>query len=120
MGAGLHGESPEEIQRIEIDADGDASPQPADQQTGTKRKLGECLKAPVWKHFIQGVVQKNKSYSATCKYCGKVYPMGNQKGTGNMTSHIDKGCKKIPASIRHKPDALQRLLQAGRDAGTHL
>ncbi|KAJ4771400.1 Zinc finger BED domain-containing protein DAYSLEEPER [Rhynchospora pubera] len=49
--------------------------------------------------------------------CGLVYPMGNQRGTGNMRNHVKRGCQKIPPAKRHKPDALQRLLQAGRDEG---
>jgi hypothetical protein len=33
-----------------------------------------------------------------------------------MKNHIKKACKKVPWNIRHKPDALQKLLQAGQDA----
>ncbi|KAJ3697616.1 hypothetical protein LUZ61_001321 [Rhynchospora tenuis] len=88
MGLGMHGETNEQIQEIEDDArEGDA--QPGDAQAGdaqpheqiiNKRKTKETLTAAVWVHFKRGVVQEDGSYTATCIYCGRVYPMGNQKG----------------------------------------
>ncbi|KAJ4816564.1 Zinc finger BED domain-containing protein DAYSLEEPER [Rhynchospora pubera] len=118
MGPGLNFETPEEIQRIEIDAAA-AEPQPQNvEQTRTtkRKKVKENLKAAVWAHFKRGETQEDGSYTATCLYCGHIYPMGNQRGTGNMKHHIKRGCKKVPASKRQKPDALQKLLQAGKDA----
>ncbi|KAJ1700516.1 hypothetical protein LUZ63_000295 [Rhynchospora breviuscula] len=117
MGPGLHGETHEQIQEIENDAQaGDAQPPPPEENIN-KRKTKENLTASVWAHFKRGVVQDDGSYTATCMYCGLVYPMGNQRGTGNMRNHIKRGYKKIPPSKRHKPDALQKLLQAGRVQG---
>ncbi|KAJ3708862.1 hypothetical protein LUZ61_012567 [Rhynchospora tenuis] len=113
MGAGLHMETPEEIQKIQDDAQGETQPCP--EETINKRKTKETPKAPVWAHFKRGKVQDDGSYTATCIYCGRVYPMGNQRGTGNMRNHIRRGCKKMPPTKRHKADALQKLLQAGRD-----
>ncbi|KAJ1701665.1 hypothetical protein LUZ63_001444 [Rhynchospora breviuscula] len=107
MGAGLHMETPDEIQKIQNDAQ--AESQPCPEQTTNKRGTKETLKASVWAHFKRGEVLEDGSYTATCIYCGHVYLMGNQRGTGNMRNHIRRGCK------RHKPDDLQKLLQAGRD-----
>ncbi|KAJ1694439.1 hypothetical protein LUZ63_011137 [Rhynchospora breviuscula] len=120
MGAGLHMETPDEIQKIQNDAQAQSQPCPegpeqTTEQTNNKRRTKETLKAAVWAHFKKGVVQEDGSYTATCNYCGHVYPMGNQRGTGNMRHHIKRGCKKMPSTKRHKPDALQKLLQAGRD-----
>ncbi|KAJ1686934.1 hypothetical protein LUZ63_018324 [Rhynchospora breviuscula] len=113
MGTGLHHETPEEIQNIQNNAE--AASQPPIPETIKKRRTKKTLSAPVWAHFKKGAVQEDGSYTATCLYCGHVYPMGNQRGTGNMRNHIKRGCKKVPPSKRHKPDALQKILQAGRD-----
>ncbi|KAJ1690301.1 hypothetical protein LUZ63_014456 [Rhynchospora breviuscula] len=116
MGAGLHMETPDEIQQIQNDAQAQSQSCPeGPEQTNNKRRTKETLKAAVWAHFKRGQVQEDGSYTATCNYCGHVYPMGNQRGTGNMRHHIKRGCKKMPSTKRHKPDALQKLLQAGRD-----
>ncbi|KAJ3690389.1 hypothetical protein LUZ61_019553 [Rhynchospora tenuis] len=127
MEPGMYGETAEDIQRIEAAARGetsaDATPVPPptteepQQQASNKRKAKENLKAAVWAHFRRGETQDDGSYTATCLYCAKVYPMGNQRGTGNMRNHIQRGCEKIPPAKRHKPDALQKLLKAGQAEG---
>ncbi|KAJ3686466.1 hypothetical protein LUZ61_015630 [Rhynchospora tenuis] len=127
MEPGMYGERAEDIQRIEAAARGetsaDATPVPPpiteepQQQASNKRKAKENLKAAVWAHFRRGETQDDGSYTATCLYCAKVYPMGNQRGTGNMRNHIQRGCEKIPPAKRHKPDALQKLLKAGQAEG---
>ncbi|KAJ1690975.1 hypothetical protein LUZ63_015130 [Rhynchospora breviuscula] len=115
MGAGLNLETPEEIERIQNEAQAkDSQPQPV--EPTTNKKKGREVSAPVWAHFKKGEKQEDGSYTATCIYCGHVYDMGNQKGTGNMTNHIARGCKKVPPAKRRKRDALQKLLQAGIDA----
>ncbi|KAJ4776673.1 Zinc finger BED domain-containing protein DAYSLEEPER [Rhynchospora pubera] len=116
MGPGLHMETPEEIEKIQNDARAEPQAGPeGPKKTTNKRRTKENLKAAVWAHFRKGEVQDDGSYTATCLYCGHVYPMGCQRGTGNMRHHIKRGCQKMPPSKRHKPDALQKLLQAGRD-----
>ncbi|KAJ1703738.1 hypothetical protein LUZ63_003517 [Rhynchospora breviuscula] len=74
------------------------------------------MTADVWKHFTKGVVQDDGSYDAVCNYCGVVYTMGNQKGTGSLRHHYTKGCKNRP-NKRSKPDKLQQMLQTGPAAG---
>ncbi|KAJ1686377.1 hypothetical protein LUZ63_017767 [Rhynchospora breviuscula] len=113
MGPRLHHETPEQIQNIQNNAE--AASQPPLPETIKKRRTKETLSAHVWAHFKKGAVQEDGSYTATCLYCGHVYPMGNQMGIGNMRNHIKRVCKKVPPSKRHKPDALQKILQAGRD-----
>ncbi|KAJ3685482.1 hypothetical protein LUZ61_014646 [Rhynchospora tenuis] len=122
MGLGMHGETNEQIREIEADAPaGDAQAQPPlqdAQEQNNKRKITEDnLKAEVWKHFKRGVTKADGSYTASCLYCPVVYPMGNSRGTGNMRNHVMRGCKNIPPEKRHKPDALQKLLQAGKNEG---
>ncbi|KAJ3697710.1 hypothetical protein LUZ61_001415 [Rhynchospora tenuis] len=111
MEPGMHGETIEEVQQIVNDAEAGSPPT---EQVIKKRKTKET-KAAVWAHFTKGEVLEDGSYTATCLYCGRVYPMGNQRGTGNMRNHIRRGCKKIPAAKRHNPIAFQKLLQIGKD-----
>lgn len=122
MGPGLNFETPEEIQNIQNAANNQTQTQEAEQvETVTnKRKVGEALTAEAWQHFTRGPVAKDKSYNAVCKYCGKIYKMGRKRGTGSINHHVDGGCKKMPRSVRHKPDALQRLLLAGDKSGIFL
>ncbi|KAJ3706101.1 hypothetical protein LUZ61_009806 [Rhynchospora tenuis] len=120
MGVGLHGETPEEIVRIEVEADGpkeDGEQAPAgsgeeDAQTQIpkKRKIRKIY-AEVWKYFTRGPTQEDGSYLATCKFCAVKYLQGQQRGTSSMRNHIDKSCKKFP---RNKRDALQKMLQAAK------
>ncbi|KAJ4768973.1 Zinc finger BED domain-containing protein DAYSLEEPER [Rhynchospora pubera] len=125
MGIGIHGETQEEIERIQIQAD--PTYEPDDEATPAAATGGEAAAAAtvggeenptkktrkttsdVWKHFTRGPVQSNGSYYGTCNYCGEKYLQGQQRGTSSMRNHIDKKCKKFP---RNKPEALQKLLQA--------
>ena len=124
---GLHPvQSPEEIQRIEADDDDgnvaptptpevEATPQPqSESQEPENKKRMRGTYSQVWEHFTKGEVNEDGTYLASCKYCKKAYKMGNQRSTTSMKHHIMKGCKYIPSAKRHKPDALQRMLQAGR------
>ncbi|KAJ1696563.1 hypothetical protein LUZ63_005075 [Rhynchospora breviuscula] len=130
MGIGIHGETQEEIQRIEIQADptyepddeaaaggeaaaaaavgGEAAAACGEEANPTKKKTRKTT-SDVWKHFTRGPVQPNGSYYGICNYCGEKYLQGQQRGTSSMRNHIDKKCNKIP---RNKPEALQKLLQA--------
>ncbi|KAJ1688149.1 hypothetical protein LUZ63_019539 [Rhynchospora breviuscula] len=124
MGIGIHGETQEEIQRIEIQADptyepddeaaaaaavgGEAAAACGEEENPTKKKIRKTT-SDVWKHFTRGPVQPNGSYYGICNYCGEKYLQGQQRGTSSMRNHIDKKCNKIP---RNKPEALQKLLQA--------
>lgn len=128
MGAGLHGETPEEIERIQAEAigtngtngtQGPGEVATAPQGTGskTKRRDREKMTSNVWQHFVKGKRMPDKSYTATCLYCKHVYMMGNSRGTGSMKNHVKRGCKKMPRSKRHKSDALQKLLKAGNAPG---
>ncbi|KAJ1688808.1 hypothetical protein LUZ63_012963 [Rhynchospora breviuscula] len=121
---GLHPDlTPEQIETIEIDAHN--TDNPVTQGPGAlgtapegskKRRYREVMTADVWKHFTKGVVQDDGSYDAVCNYCGVVYTMGNQKGTGSLRHHYTKGCKNRP-NKRSKPDKLQQMLQTGPAAG---
>ena len=57
------------------------------------------------------------SYKAFCLYCKDDFDMDNQRSTSSMKYHINKACKKIPAAIRRKPDALQKFLQTAVTTG---
>ncbi|KAJ4745940.1 Zinc finger BED domain-containing protein DAYSLEEPER [Rhynchospora pubera] len=122
--------TPEEIQRIEVQAraaDGDTQatadtqvPQTQAPQTQVpeiettkKRKRREKTTSKFWQYFTRGETREDGFYDATCKFCGHVYEMGNQRGTGSLMHHFKKSCEKVPKSLRKKPDALQKLLQAG-------
>ncbi|KAJ1690482.1 hypothetical protein LUZ63_014637 [Rhynchospora breviuscula] len=111
----------EQVQNIEDEANAQ-DPQSAPQgeriesnapevsvQITKKRRFKENLTAEVWKHFTKGKIQDDGSYDAVCKYCGLVYQMGNQRGTGSLNHHIKKGCKKVPN--RYKRNKLQQMLQ---------
>ncbi|KAJ1690624.1 hypothetical protein LUZ63_014779 [Rhynchospora breviuscula] len=119
MGPGLNLETPEEIQRIIIDADGPQAETPSPQKTSKKRKRKR--KGPrednhtseVWAHFTKGSKDDDGSFDASCNYCGKQYKQGNQRSTSSLWHHFKRGCKKVPRSKRVKPEAVQRLLQAG-------
>ncbi|KAJ3701327.1 hypothetical protein LUZ61_005032 [Rhynchospora tenuis] len=128
MGIGIHGETREDIQRIEMQGDPTHVPDdeaaPADKATPatnagdaaadvqeenpTKKKTRKTT-SDVWKHFARGPTQPDGSYYGICNYCSAKYLQGQQRGTSSMRNHIDKKCKKIP---RNKPEALQKLLQA--------
>ncbi|KAJ1695545.1 hypothetical protein LUZ63_012243 [Rhynchospora breviuscula] len=128
MGPGLNFETPEEIQRIVIEADGppaDGSPAdgppaetPSPQKTTKKRKRKgpreDNHTSEVWAHFTRGPKDNDGSLDASCNYCGKKYKQGNQRSTSSLWHHFERGCHKVPRSKRVKPDALQRLLQAGK------
>jgi hypothetical protein len=107
MGIGLNGETQEQIQRIVEDAHAAEPELAGDQAPESARKT----RAAVWQHFIQGPKRPNRTYTATCNYCGHVYEMGKQKGTASMKNHIKRGCKRIPQAMRQKPLEIQRLLQ---------
>ena len=72
------------------------------------------MTSEAWKSFTKGDVREDGYYDAKCKFCGVVYKMGKSRGTGSLLHHVESGCKKMPRSKRVKPDALQRLLQAGK------
>ncbi|KAJ1687971.1 hypothetical protein LUZ63_019361 [Rhynchospora breviuscula] len=123
MGPGLNFETPEEIQRIVIEADGppvDGPPAetPSPQKTTKKRKRKgprqDNHTSKVWAHFTRGPKDDDGSLDASCNYCGKKYKQGNQRSTSSLWHHFERGCHKVPRSKRVKPDALQRLLQAGK------
>ena len=121
--------TPEQIQRIQMQDDPqpgaveptpqpqvpDSQPQVPDSQI--KKRTRQNLRAPVWKHFNRGEIKADGTYDAICKYCDETYEMGNQRGTNSMKHHLTKGCKKIPASVRRKPDCFQKLLQMGNLPG---
>ncbi|KAJ3705867.1 hypothetical protein LUZ61_009572 [Rhynchospora tenuis] len=119
---GLHPDlTADHIRAIEDDANAKAQdPEGAPQAQGEnaaegdvpitkKRKSKGKRTAEAWKHFTKGEDQDDGSYDATCKYCGEVYLMGNQRGTGSLNHHIKKGCEKIPT--RFKRTKLQQMLQ---------
>ncbi|KAJ1691138.1 hypothetical protein LUZ63_015293 [Rhynchospora breviuscula] len=113
--------TPEEIQRIENEArqaDGETQvpetqvPDP-DPESTKKRKKREKMTSKYWQYFTRGEPKEDGFYEAKCKFCGHIYDMGNGRGTGSLMHHFKKSCKKVPKSLRHKPNALQKLLQAG-------
>ncbi|KAJ4793984.1 Zinc finger BED domain-containing protein DAYSLEEPER [Rhynchospora pubera] len=118
---GLHPDlTGEQMQRIMRGGQGEGAPQAEGEgapqaegegapQAPKKRKYNVNLKAEAWKHFIRGVTKEDGSYTATCKYCGIVYDMGNQKGTGSLRHHYLKSCQKKPT--RKNADKKQQLLQ---------
>ncbi|KAJ4818878.1 Zinc finger BED domain-containing protein DAYSLEEPER [Rhynchospora pubera] len=110
---GLHPDlTSEQMQRILREGQGEGAPQAEGEgapQAPKKRKFNVNLKAEAWKHFIRGVTKEDDSYTATCKYCGIVYDMGNQKGTGSLRHHYLKSCQKKPT--RKNADKKQQLLQ---------
>ncbi|KAJ4820176.1 Zinc finger BED domain-containing protein DAYSLEEPER [Rhynchospora pubera] len=110
---GLHPDlTGEQMQRIMREGQGEGAPQAEGEgapQAPKKRKYNVNLKAEAWKHFIRGVTKEDGSYTATCKYCGIVYDMGNQKGTGSLRHHYLKSCQKKPT--RKNADKKQQLLQ---------
>jgi hypothetical protein len=113
--------TPEEIQKVQDDANAaDAAANAADAHPSEpvrKRKCRDNMLSSVWDHFKKGDVQADGFYDATCLYCSKIYQMGNQKSTSSLRHHFQKGCRKVPASKRHKPDALQRMLQSANAQG---
>ncbi|KAJ3703191.1 hypothetical protein LUZ61_006896 [Rhynchospora tenuis] len=127
MGAGLHFETQEEIEKIQEDApndpnstgqDGQKEP-PCEEEGGNpKKRKTRKVSSKYWKYFNQGPTDEDGSYYAICKYCGNKYLQGQQRGTSSMRNHIEKGCKKFP---RNRRDALQKMLQAAKTAeGTEL
>ncbi|KAJ1693550.1 hypothetical protein LUZ63_010248 [Rhynchospora breviuscula] len=123
--------TPEEIQRVENEArqaDGDTQvpqtqvpqtqipqtegPQP-DPESNKKRKKRERMTSKYWQYFIRGEPKEDDFYEAKCKFCGHIYDMGNGRGTGSLMHHFKKSCQKVPKAMRHKPNALQKMLQAG-------
>ncbi|KAJ3698339.1 hypothetical protein LUZ61_002044 [Rhynchospora tenuis] len=128
MGIGIHGETREDIQRIEMQGDptyvpndeaaladkatpstnaGDAAAD-VQEENPTKKKTRKTT-SDVWKHFARGPTQPDGNYYGICNYCSAKYLQGQQRGTSSVRNHIDKKCRKIP---RNKPEALQKLLQA--------
>ena len=86
-----------------------------------RKKTRDVLTAEAWQYFKQGKINKKTGlYNATCNYCGKIYKMGQSKGTGSLNHHYTKGCKKSPHIKKNKRDALQRLLQVGTAQGNPL
>ncbi|KAJ3700301.1 hypothetical protein LUZ61_004006 [Rhynchospora tenuis] len=123
MGMGIHGETMEDIQRIEETGDptyvpveeappatnaGEAAAADVVGETPAQKKTRKTT-SDVWKHFTKRPTQPDGSYFGTCKYCGLKYLQGCQRGTSSMRIHIDKKCEKYP---RNKPDLLQKILQA--------
>jgi hypothetical protein len=71
MGPKLNLDTPEEIQRIKIDASAEAL---AKEQPTKKRKPRDTLTSPVLAHFKRGEILPDGSYIVTCIYYGHVYP----------------------------------------------
>ncbi|KAJ3701644.1 hypothetical protein LUZ61_005349 [Rhynchospora tenuis] len=96
---GLHPDlTGEQIQRVVDDANAQG-PQAAPQgdnaaaegapRNTRKRRYKQNMTAEAWKHFKKGEVLDDGSYDAICKYCGEVYEMGNQRGTGAFSLVLD-------------------------------
>ncbi|KAJ1687821.1 hypothetical protein LUZ63_019211 [Rhynchospora breviuscula] len=124
MGAGLRGETREEIESIQAEARASNEPTAAAAAVGDapatdapSRKRQKKKTSPWWEHFTEGETAEDGSYTATCIYCGYVIIQGNQKGTSGLKGHIKKSCKKIPRDKRFKPDAMQYMLQAASEKG---
>ncbi|KAJ4731091.1 hypothetical protein LUZ62_012288, partial [Rhynchospora pubera] len=126
MGPGLNFETPEEIRRIELEADGRQADGPQadvpqgetpapEEATKKKRKPREDIHtSDVWAHFKRGPKGADGFLTATCNYCGMKYKQGNRRSTSCLWHHFNKGCKEVPRSKRLKPDTLQKLLHAGK------
>jgi hypothetical protein len=121
--------APDEIQRIITDASiaetqdiGAVATAPQDQvpEPTRKRKTREKMTSKAWKYFKKGPTRPDGFYDATYIYCGKVYEMGNSRSTGSLKHPVEKGCKKRSSLKKHKPDALQKLLQTGNTSCTIL
>ncbi|KAJ3686932.1 hypothetical protein LUZ61_016096 [Rhynchospora tenuis] len=126
MEPGIDGETAEEIQRIQVDADGDGTPpsQPVDDGTtptvGTnkRKRKGRVVKnSVVWKHFKSTEKDEDGDFMASCNYCGTEYLQGNSRSTSSLLHHMRGGCRKMPARSRAKPAAMQRLLQLASEQG---
>ncbi|KAJ1696450.1 hypothetical protein LUZ63_004962 [Rhynchospora breviuscula] len=124
MGAGLRGETREEIESIQAEARASNEPTAAAAAVGDapatdapSRKRQKKKTSPWWEHFTEGETAEDGSYTATCINCGYVIIQGNQKGTSGLKGHIKKSCKKIPRDKRFKPDAMQYMLQAASEKG---
>jgi hypothetical protein len=103
--------TPEQIQRIETDANSAdtqdlsalaTAPQSQALENTRKGKFREVMTSEV--HFKKSPVQTDGFYDVICNYCGQVYQMGNQRGTRLLKHHWTKACKK--RSNKHKPDKL--------------
>ncbi|KAJ1695014.1 hypothetical protein LUZ63_011712 [Rhynchospora breviuscula] len=103
MGPGLNFETPEEIQRIVIEADGppaDGPPAetPSPQKTTKKRKRKgpreDNHTSEVWAHFTKGPKDDDGSLDASCNYCGKKYKQGNQRSTSSLWHHFERDVTK--------------------------
>jgi hypothetical protein len=114
--------APDEIQRIITDASiaetqdiGAVATAPQDQvpEHTRKRKTREKKIFETWKYFKKGPTGPDGFFDTTCIYCGNVYQMGNSTSTDSLKHHAEKSCKKLPSLKKHKPNALQRLLQTG-------
>ncbi|KAJ1703119.1 hypothetical protein LUZ63_002898 [Rhynchospora breviuscula] len=86
----LNFETPEEIQRIVLEADGLQEETPAPEEaTKKKRKPREDIHtSDVWTHFKRGPKGADGFLMATCNYCGMKYKQRNRKSTfsGNATA----------------------------------
>jgi hypothetical protein len=121
LGAGLHRETPDEIQRIQDAANGTEGlgelatgpegPDAAEEENG--RDVHYSI---VWKHFTKGPKKKDGSYVGTYNYCGKMYMQGQSRSNGSLLHHMNRGWKKMPRK-RQRPDALQKLLVRGNAPG---
>jgi BED zinc finger len=112
--------APDEIQRIITDAPIATAPQDQVPEPTRKRKTREKMTSEAWKYFKKDPTGPDGFYDATCIYCGKVYQIGNSRSTGSLKHHAEKGCKKLSSLKKHKPDALQRLLQTDNTSCTIL
>ncbi|KAJ1703103.1 hypothetical protein LUZ63_002882 [Rhynchospora breviuscula] len=121
MGPGLNFETPEEIDRIQAEAeaindpqqqqDGAQAPACEEEEVNTKKRKTRKTTSEYWQYFTKGPTDEDGSYEAICKFCGTKYLQGQQRGTSSMKNHIEKCCKKFP---RNKPDALQKMLHAAK------
>ena len=133
MGLDPGGLSRDQIQRIEIEAGDDnqgpneSAPEPSPEQgpeqavpKAKQKRERDKMTSDVWEHFKKGKKQPDKSYTATCIYCGAVYKMGNSKSTTPLWHHFNRQCKKVPSSKRQKTDPMQKYLQVEAAGGNFL
>ncbi|KAJ3691068.1 hypothetical protein LUZ61_020232 [Rhynchospora tenuis] len=75
MGAGLHFETQEEIEKIQEDAPNDPNTTgqkepPCEEEGGNpKKRKTRKVSSKYWKYFNQGPTDEDGSYYAICKYC---------------------------------------------------
>jgi len=77
----------------------DSAPPSSKSSSNAEGTPNKSTTSEAWEHFIQ-LSSDPLHPRSKCRYCGKEYKCGFNKGTSNLLGHIKERCLKYPGRAR--------------------